>query len=102
MKKKVFLLFTAFLLIAHQFYFSHISLVEFPNLLTAVRAKNYCSCYFVSQLNGDVCYEKVKKAYPAGSFKLDKDLKMVTFSFLWGSSTAKFVSDRYGCELTEN
>ena len=62
-------------------------------------AKEFCSCYFVSGQTEQYCRDNVVLEIPGTKYEVDKVKKTVTAKSL-GTSHAKWVSERFGCVLT--
>lgn len=84
---------------AHQMIFSRIPLKDVPQLLSTMRAKEFCSCYFMLHKGKDYCLDFVKKGYPVFDFSISEEEKMVTFSNPLGSASAKVIEQKFGCTL---
>lgn len=85
----------------HQYKFSVISLSKVPKLLSRMRAKEFCTCYFLLEKGEDYCLKFVLKGYPQFDFALDKVAQKVTFSNPIASTTAQVVEKQYGCRLLD-
>jgi hypothetical protein len=86
------------LVVIHQLNFSRTPLYEIPKLLSASRAKEYCTCYFIFKKEDKHCLEKVLKDYPLFKYKLEEN--RVTFSNPIATSTAYVRKNRrLGCIL---
>jgi CubicO group peptidase (beta-lactamase class C family) len=72
------------------------SFVNFTTLIARVRAKDFCSCYFVQGQTVDFCKELVLNGYPLIHMKIDESARSVTFGILPARS-AHYVSQQFGC-----
>jgi hypothetical protein len=98
MKIKAFLLFFVILFaLGYQYIFSVTPLYEVPKLLSNMRAKEFCSCYFLLKNSKDYCLEKVKKSYPLFGVKINES--SVEFKNPISSSRAYLRSKQLGCTL---
>ncbi len=79
--------------------FGQTSAWKIPKLMTSMRAKEFCSCYFLLGNKKEYCITKVKKGYPLFDFKIDDQDKSVVFSNPIASTKAKVFSPRLGCKL---
>jgi len=70
-----------------------------PKLMTSMRAKEFCSCYFLLGNKKEYCINKVKKGYPLFDFKVDDQDKSIVFSNPFASTKSKVFSRRLGCKL---
>lgn len=102
MKNKIVLI-PLFLLIflgaAHQMAFPITPLKELPALISAVRAKEFCSCYFMLGKGQSYCLESVKKGYPLFEYIIDEEKKSVVFKNPLAHSEAIVLGQKYGCKL---
>lgn len=101
MKKLLFIFPLLFigLIAIHQYKFSVIPLWKVPKLLSSMRAKEFCTCYFLIQKGEDYCLESVLKGYPKFKYLMDNTDQTVTFENPFARSRAKVVSKRLGCQL---
>lgn len=83
----------------HQLKFSEIPVWKVPKLLSAMRAKEFCSCHFVLNFKRDYCLKKVVKGYPIFDFELDPVKKIVRFENPFAASQARLGSLKTGCSL---
>lgn len=88
-----------FLGAAHQMIFSITPLKEVPKLLSTVRAKEFCSCYFMLEKGKDYCLSNVKKGYPLFDYEIDEEKKSIEFKSPFASSKAIVLDQKYGCQL---
>jgi hypothetical protein len=102
MKNKKFFI-PLFLLIflgaAHQMMFSLTPLKEVPALMSAVRAKEFCSCFFMLEKGREYCLESVKKGYPLFEYEIDEENKSITFRNPIAEGKAIVLNQKYGCKL---
>lgn len=84
---------------AHQIMFSRIHIKEVPTLLSTMRAKEFCSCYFMLGKGKEYCLNAVKKGYPLFEVNINEENKIVTFINPLMKVSAQVVEDRYGCSL---
>lgn len=101
MKKLLAIGFITLLLLVglHEYKFSVIPLKKVPKLLSRMRAKEFCTCYFLLEKGEDYCLKFVLKGYPQFDFELDKEKRKVTFKNPIAETTAQVVEKRYGCRL---
>ncbi|MGK0366935.1 MAG: hypothetical protein ACI9QD_000066 [Thermoproteota archaeon] len=85
--------------IGHQQKFSITPVWQIPNILTAMRAKEFCSCYFLLKNKKAYCLAKVKKGYPAFGHNVDDKNKSVSFTILYATTTSEVKNPRLGCKL---
>lgn len=85
----------------HEYKFSVIPLSKVPKLLSRMRAKEFCTCYFLLEKGEEYCLKSVLKGYPQFKFLLDKNFRKVTFENPIASTTAQVVEKRYGCRLLD-
>ena len=100
--KKIFIASFVFLFLLigfHEYKFSVIALSKVPKLLSRMRAKEFCTCFFLLEKGEDYCLKAVLKGYPQFKFNLDKNARKVTFENPVASTTAQVVEKRYGCRL---
>lgn len=101
-KNKIFLT-VAFLFImagaAHQIIFSKTHVKDVPMLMATLRAKEFCSCYFILNKGKEYCIKAVKKGYPLFDYTIDDDKRIVTFKNPIASASAFVTEDKYGCSL---
>ncbi len=83
----------------HQIVFSITPLREVPMLMSTMRAKEFCSCYFMLNKGKNYCLESVKKGYPLFEYKVDEKERSVIFKNNFASAKATVNDLRYGCSL---
>mgnify|MGYP000607372513 CR=1 FL=1 len=102
LKSKLFLI-PMFILVClgatHQIIFSQTPLRQMPELLSTMRAKEFCSCFFMLGKGEKYCLDSVKKGYPIFTYKLDQKNKSVIFENPIASSRAFVQNQKYGCNL---
>lgn len=101
-KNKTFLIFFGifiFLGAFHQVIFSRTSLREVPELMATMRAKEFCSCFYMLKKGEEYCLESVKKGYPLFEYKITKETKSITFKNKFAEATAQVENPLYGCSL---
>lgn len=98
-KRMVILFIFIFLGAFYQVRFSRIHISEVPLLLTTMRAKEFCSCYFMLEKGKDYCLESIKKGYPLFNYTIDEVNKRVIFKNPMAEATAEVVEGRYGCSI---
>ena len=102
LKNRKFLFFLAFFILLgafHQLKFSRIHISEVPELLTTMRAKEFCSCYFMLGKGKEYCLQFVKKGYPLFNYTINESTKKVTFENPLGKASAAVLEGRYGCSI---
>lgn len=72
---------------------------DFPQVLPSFSAKEFCSCYFVNQQTEIYCRELVRQYLPLKSLEIDESSKEVRATGYFGKQSARYVSERFGCEL---
>lgn len=78
-------------------------LASFPWMASAYEAKEYCSCRFVEGRDAAFCDAFVAQdVVPSQGRVVDEDARRVTATALWLSSSARHVSDRWGCVLEQD
>jgi hypothetical protein len=97
--KKVLLL-TSFAVVTFLLIFPRV--LDMPQILNNVRAKNLCSCLFIEELPIERCRGQNSKSYPYYGEEVDYQLKKVSFS-LAGllKSEVRFEAD-FGCRLKKS
>ena len=84
-----FIAVTALLFVAiNRVYFSHVAIWEIPSLINGVRAKEFCTCYYIMGKGEDYCIEAVNHGYPMMAYEINEKNKAVRFDFLWSSRLA--------------
>lgn len=65
-------------------------------------AKEMCSCIFISKRTEAVCgkYATIPSA-PQPKLVVDREKRVVTASLAGSTSSASFISSRYGCSLED-
>ena len=73
--------------------------LDIPQILNNVRAKNLCSCLFIEELPIERCRGQNSKNYPYFGESIDHQAQKVSFSF-WGmaKTEVQFEAD-FGCRL---
>ena len=84
---------------AHQMIFSITPLKEVPALMSAVRAKEFCSCYFMLRKGKKYCLESVKKGYPLFEYLINEEKRSIVFENPVSKAQAIVKNDKYGCTL---
>jgi hypothetical protein len=99
--KKILIPFALFIFVGaiHQVVFSVTPLRELPMLMSTMRAKEFCSCYFMLNKGKDYCLNSVKKGYPLFDYAIDEEKKTVIFKNYFATAKAKVEDKRYGCTL---
>ncbi|MDA8793296.1 hypothetical protein N9N67_08620 [Bacteriovoracaceae bacterium] len=104
MIKKIVKIFSALLIllmvsagIIHTYFFSETKFWEIPQLTTNLRAKEFCSCYFVMKRSEEYCLDQVKHFLPHGKHKIYEDQKKVTFKFIKSQTSSSFRNENIGC-----
>jgi hypothetical protein len=83
----------------HQIKFSRIHIKDVPMLMSSMRAKEFCSCYFILGKDQSYCLDSVKKGYPLFDYQIDDVNQLVTFTNPVASASAGVTNFKYGCEL---
>ena len=99
--RKIILAFSIFVLIGaiHQIKFSITPAKDIPLLLASMRAKEFCSCYYILGKGNEYCLESVLKGYPQFDFTLIESSKKVIFKNPIATASAHVLSDQLGCTL---
>lgn len=84
---------------SHQIMFSKTHIKEVPMLMATMRAKEFCSCYFILKKGKDYCIESVKKGYPLFDYFIDDKKNIVTFKNPIAEASAFVTEVKYGCSL---
>ena len=71
-----------------------------PVLLTRYMAKEYCSCRFVVKQSSRTCINENKTTNLLFSIKEDLTNKRIMVTSEFETAEARFLDDRFGCELT--
>jgi hypothetical protein len=83
-------------------FFSETPPWELTRVLTAMRAKEYCTCHFLLKKDHDYCLTKISKGYPfIGEQEISEEKRFVRFAALGYSNTATYVNSRLGCLLSQ-
>jgi hypothetical protein len=61
--------------------------------------KEFCSCLFVVKRGEKLCFDQAKQFIKPSSYSIDKEKLTITSSFLGASSSVKYLSEKYGCQL---
>ncbi|NIF17055.1 amidase [Pantoea sp. Cy-639] len=75
------------------------ALADFPGILSAYSAKEYCSCRFVMHFDEAYCRGYVKQYLPLASLEEDSVRRQVTAQGLGRSNQAAWQGRREGCRL---
>lgn len=75
------------------------ALADFPGILSAYSAKEYCSCRFVMGFDQAYCRGYVKQWLPLGLLEEDGAARRVTAEGLGRRSLAAWQGAREGCRL---
>jgi len=75
------------------------ALADFPGILSAYSAKEYCSCRFVMGLDEAYCRGYVKQYLPLGRLEEDKARREVLAEGLGRRNRAIWQGPREGCRL---
>ncbi len=67
--------------------------------VSALFAKEVCSCIFVSKQDEKYCLEYGQPVLETSSYSINQEDKTVMARKLGSSSKAHYVSKRYGCQL---
>jgi hypothetical protein len=80
------------------YYWQEVS--GFPATPSSYEAKELCSCLFVENRPQKDCEQFIKQnVVPIDSRAFDLPNKRVTVKALWISSSAKYISAKYGCVI---
>lgn len=99
--RKLILIFSLFIFIGaiHQVKFSITPLKDIPSMLSTMRAKEFCSCYFMLGKGEDYCLKSVLKGYPKFDFILNDEKKIVTFRNPVAEASSQVLDHKFGCIL---
>ncbi len=75
------------------------ALSDFPGILSAYSAKEYCSCRFVMGFDEAYCRGYVKQWLPLASLVEDGPQRLVTAEGLGRRNQARWQGGREGCRL---
>ncbi|MCO7595172.1 MULTISPECIES: amidase [Pseudomonas] len=75
------------------------AVADFPGILSAYSAKEYCSCRFVMGFDAAYCQGYVKQYLPLGRLEEDPARRRVFAEGLGRSSVAAWQGARAGCRL---
>ncbi|MBI6898168.1 amidase [Pseudomonas putida] len=75
------------------------ALMDFPGILSAYSAKEYCSCRFVMGFDQAYCRAYVKQYLPLSLLEEDAALRKVTAEGLGRRNQAAWQGVREGCRL---
>jgi hypothetical protein len=103
-KRKIILFLLAPMVIfitLHEYKFSVIPAYKVPKLLSSMRAKEFCTCYFLLKKGEEYCLKSVLKGYPKFDYIMSDQDKTVKFENPVAKSVARVKSKRLGCQLVE-
>ena len=80
-------------------WYEHQALMDFPGILSAYSAKEYCSCRFVMGFDQAYCQGYVKQYLPLGLLEEDAAQRQVTAEGLGRRNQAAWQGAREGCRL---
>lgn len=75
------------------------AIVEFPGVVSAFTAKEYCSCRYVMGNPAEYCRSYIKQMLPLSDFLDAPEHKRVTAAVLGSANTAAWMGEREGCRL---
>ncbi|MFF5865029.1 amidase [Pseudomonas sp. NPDC012596] len=75
------------------------ALADFPGILSAYSAKEYCSCRFVMGFDQAYCRGYVKQWLPLSSLEEDRQQRLVRATGLGQHNAATWQSAQAGCRL---
>lgn len=75
------------------------ALGDFPAILSAYSAKQYCSCRYVMGFDGAYCRAYVAQYLPLSGLQDDPAARQVSAQGLGRSHTARWLGPRVGCRL---
>ncbi|MGE8388847.1 MAG: amidase [Pseudomonas sp.] len=75
------------------------ALADFPGILSAYSAKEYCSCRFVMGFDQAYCRGYVKQWLPLSSLEEDRQRRLVRATGLGQHNVATWQSAQAGCRL---
>jgi len=75
------------------------ALADFPGILSAYSAKEYCSCRFVMGFDQAYCRGYVKQWLPLSSLEEDRQQRLVRATGLGQHNAAAWQSAQAGCRL---
>ena len=99
MKRRYGVLSIALLGMAIWAWFERKALVDFPGILPAYSAKEYCSCRFVMGWDEGYCRGYVKQYLPLTRLEEHTDTRRVLAQGLGRQSQAAWQGPREGCRL---
>jgi hypothetical protein len=71
----------------------------FPKGISSYFSKDMCSCLFVVGRTEKRCEVSATTLFDVNDYDVDYKKKLVTSNFLFVSTQAKFISERYGCQI---
>jgi hypothetical protein len=75
------------------------ALADFPGILTAYSAKEYCSCRYVMGFDPAYCRGYVQQYLPLGLLEEDNTRRLVRAEGLGRGNQAQWQGPREGCRL---
>ncbi|MHC6224209.1 amidase [Pseudomonas sp. X10] len=75
------------------------ALTDFPGILSAYSAKEYCSCRFVMGFEATYCRDYVRQYLPLSRLEEDTQARHVLAEGLWRRNEAVWEGVREGCRL---
>lgn len=64
-------------------------------------SKEACSCLFVEKQSKEYCLKYAKVSIPVWGFEIDEKNKTVSSNGYFRSTSAKFISEKLGCQVTD-
>lgn len=78
-----------------------LSSCDFPKVVSGSFSKEFCSCYFLVGRSEKQCYEFALQIIKISEYKIDKENKTVWSKGLGRETVAKYISPRFGCQITQ-
>ncbi|MCP6690690.1 amidase [Pseudomonas donghuensis] len=75
------------------------ALADFPGILSAYSAKEYCSCRYVMNFDEHYCRGYVRQYLPLSRLDEDAQQRLVSAAGLGGENRAQWQGPREGCRL---
>ena len=75
------------------------ALADFPGILSAYSAKEYCSCRYVMGFDPQYCRSYVQQYLPLSRLDEDAQQRLISAAGLGVESRAQWLGPREGCRL---
>jgi hypothetical protein len=73
------------------------------NLITSIKSKDYCSCYFAQNLGSEYCGKWARKDLPdfLVDLEVNQEAKEIIASSVFNQKKARFLGPTDGCQLVQ-